>query len=439
MPFEIDNDFDNIVQIKVIGVGGGGGNAIDRMVSAGVKCVEFISINTDKQALYMSKAGAKIQIGDKVTKGLGAGAQPEMGRKAAEESRDEIAANLRGTDMVFITAGMGGGTGTGAAPVVASVAREMGILTVGVVTKPFNFEGRRRMTNAEQGIEALRANVDSLVVIPNERLLQVVGKATTFADAFSMADDVLRQGIQGITDLITVPSLINLDFADIQTVMRDQGMAHMGIGHGTGENRVMDAARQAIASPLLETTIEGAKGVIINVTGGQGLGLIEVNEGANLIMEAADEDANIIFGTGIDESLEDEVRITVIATGFENRGPVRREPTVITPASVRQAAAQQQPAQAAAPVAPQQPQQQAQPVVEQAPQQQQPATSFEESVYAQDNNRGPEIPDWLNPKKRQSAYDQPQRSRGHQPPYSSAPADGDDDIEIPTFLRRPKK
>ncbi len=303
--------------IKVVGCGGAGNNAVNRMVEYGLRGVEFVSINTDRQALAQSKAENKIQIGEKLTKGLGAGAKPEIGKAAADESKDEISKMLKGSDLVFITAGMGGGTGTGAAPVVAQIAREMGILTIGVVTKPFLFEGRQRMLNAEKGIMELKAQVDTLVVIPNDKLLQIVGKNTSLPDAFRMADDVLRQGIQGISDLIAVPALINLDFADVKTIMQSRGMAHMGIGLGKGENRMVEAAKQAISSPLLETSIDGAKAVLINITGGNAIGILEVNEAASLIAQAADPEANIIFGAGIDETFDDEVRITVIATGFE--------------------------------------------------------------------------------------------------------------------------
>ncbi len=322
---EFDVDSGTLAQIKVVGVGGAGNNAINRMILHGLRGVEFIAVNTDSQALALSKANQRVQIGAKVTKGLGAGANPEVGAKAAEESREEIMQNLKGADLVFVTAGMGGGTGTGAAPVVAEAARELGILTIGVVTKPFSFEGRQRMKNAETGIEKLKQKVDSLVTIPNERLLSVVGKGTTLVDAFRMADDVLRQGIQGISDLIAVPSLINLDFADVKSVMEDKGMAHMGIGYGSGENAMTEAAKQAISSPLLETSINGATGVIINVTGGKELGLIDVTMGAQMITQAADEEANIIFGAGVDETLGDEIRITVIATGFERGERVKKD------------------------------------------------------------------------------------------------------------------
>jgi len=303
--------------IKVIGIGGGGNNAVNRMIDAGLKGVEFISINTDRQVLFTSKAEHKLQVGEKLTRGLGAGANPEIGKKAAEESREDIAQLLQGADMVFITAGMGGGTGTGAAPIIAEIAKELGILTVGVVTKPFTFEGKRRMIYAEQGIEELKSRVDTLVTIPNDRLLQVIEKKTTMLEAFRIADDVLKQGVQGISDLIAVPGLVNLDFADVKTIMLEQGLAHMGIGKASGENRATEAAKQAIHSPLLETSILGAKGVLLNITGGTNLGLFEVNEAAELVVEAADQDANIIFGSVINEELKDEIRITVIATGFE--------------------------------------------------------------------------------------------------------------------------
>ncbi|MCX8130342.1 MAG: cell division protein FtsZ [Clostridia bacterium] len=318
---EFDIDMEQFAQIKVIGVGGGGNNAVNRMITAGLRGVEFIAVNTDKQALFLSKANTKIQIGDKLTKGLGAGANPEIGEKAANESRDEIAQSIKGADMVFVTAGMGGGTGTGAAPVVAQVAKEMGILTVGVVTKPFMFEGRKRMQHAERGVENLKAAVDTLVTIPNDRLLQVAEKKTSMVDAFRIADDVLRQGVQGISDLIAVPGLINLDFADVRTIMFNTGLAHMGIGRASGENKAEEAARQAIHSPLLETSIEGARGVLVNITGGVDLGLFEANTAVEMIQKSADPDANIIFGASIDENLKDELLITVIATGFD-KGPI---------------------------------------------------------------------------------------------------------------------
>lgn len=320
----MDLENEQAAKIKVVGVGGGGNNAINRMIEANVKGVEYISINTDKQALISSKTENRIQIGEKLTRGLGAGANPETGKKAAEESREEIKETLKGADMVFITAGMGGGTGTGAAPVVADVAKELGILTVGVVTKPFFFEGNRRMQHAESGIEELKNCVDTLVTIPNERLLQVVEKKTSMIEAFGIADDVLRQGIQGISDLIAVPGLVNLDFADVKTIMFNQGIAHMGVGYASGENRAVEAAKQAIHSPLLETSIEGARGVLLNITAGLDLSLFEVNEASALIREAADSTANIIFGASFDESMKDEMKITVIATGFDdNKGKAK--------------------------------------------------------------------------------------------------------------------
>ena len=308
---------DGTATIKVIGVGGAGNNAINRMIESGIKGVEFIAINTDRQALQLSKASSKIQIGEKLTRGLGAGANPEIGMQAAEESKAEIAEMLRGADMVFVTAGMGGGTGTGAAPIVAAAAKELGILTIGVVTKPFTFEGKKRLTQAEKGIANLKEKVDTLVVIPNDKLLQIIDRRTSIVEAFKMADDVLRQGVQGISDLISVPGLINLDFADVKAVMLNTGMAHMGIGRASGENRAEDAAKQAIQSPLLETSIEGARGVIINITGGNDLGLQEANTAAELVQRSVDPEANIIFGTVTDTSMQDEIQITVIATGFE--------------------------------------------------------------------------------------------------------------------------
>lgn len=315
--FDFDIDVEQFARIKVYGVGGGGNNAVNRMIDSGVRGIEFIALNTDKQALYSSRAEQKLQLGEKITKGLGAGANPEIGTRAAEENRAEILESLKGADMVFITAGMGGGTGTGAAPIVAEIAKELGILTVGVVTKPFTFEGKKRLASAEKGIEELKGRVDTLVTIPNDRLLEIADKKTTMADAFLMADEVLKQGIQGISDLISVPNLINLDFADVQTIMFDKGIAHMGIGRASGDNRASEAAKQAITSPLLETSIDGAKSVLLNITGGTDLGIFEVNEAADIIRQSVDPDANIIFGAGIDESMNDEIKITVIATGFE--------------------------------------------------------------------------------------------------------------------------
>lgn len=305
-------------QIKVIGVGGGGNNAVDRMIEKGLDGVEFITVNTDHQALARSGAPTKIQIGEKMTRGLGAGANPEIGTKSAEESKDEILEAIKGADMLFITAGMGGGTGTGAAPVIAGIAKEQGILTVGVVTKPFSFEGRKRMINAEKGIMELKQNVDTLVVIPNDKILQVIDKKTTMVEAFSKADDVLQQGVQGITDLISNPGIINLDFADVRTIMNNKGVAHMGIGRATGENRAEEAVKFAISSPLLDTSIDGARCVLVNMCGGESLGLMEANVGMGLIREAVDPDAEIIFGTSINENLGEEIIITVIATDFQN-------------------------------------------------------------------------------------------------------------------------
>jgi cell division protein FtsZ len=306
--------------IKVVGVGGGGSNAVNRMVDAGLAGVEFIAINTDAQALLMCDADVKMPIGSSATRGLGAGADPSVGREAAHESRDELKEALKGADMIFVTAGEGGGTGTGAAPIVASLAQELGALCVGVVTKPFAFEGRRRAEVASLGVEELREHVDTLIVIENDRLLQVVEKRTSIVDAFRMADDVLRQGVQGITDLITIPGLVNLDFADVRTIMSEAGSALMGIGSACGESRATTAARQAVSSPLLESSIEGATGILLNVTGGPNIGLFEVNEAAEVVTSAADQNANVIFGAVIDDSLGDEVRVTVIATGF---GPAR--------------------------------------------------------------------------------------------------------------------
>ncbi|MDF2635706.1 MAG: cell division protein FtsZ [Pelosinus sp.] len=338
---ELDMDLDQFAAIKVIGVGGGGNNAVNRMIAAGLHGVEFITVNTDAQALMHSQAAYRIQIGEKLTKGLGAGANPEIGEKAAQESREEIIKALRGADMVFVTAGMGGGTGTGAAPVVAECAKEVGALTVGVVTKPFSFEGRRRQAQAESGTAKLKEKVDTLITIPNDRLLQVADKRTSMIDAFRIADDVLRQGVQGISDLIAVPGLINLDFADVKTIMTDTGSALMGIGYGSGDNRAVAAAEAAIKSPLLETSIEGARGVLLNITGGPSLGLLEVNEAAAIISDAVDPEANIIFGAVIDESFQDEVRVTVIATGFDGK-PLnvnvvkgKLESTTIEPFKVR--------------------------------------------------------------------------------------------------------
>lgn len=330
MGFQFDSDIIDNVQIKVVGVGGGGGNAVNRMVRSGVQGVEFISVNTDHQALYLSQATQKIQIGDKLTRGMGAGSNPEKGQRAAEESREEITAALKGTDMVFIAAGMGGGTGTGAAPVVAEIARDLGILTVGIVTKPFLFEGRKRMEQAENGIAMLRENVDSLVVIPNERLKMVSEQKITLANAFEAADDVLRQGVQSISQLIKVPGLVNMDFADVVAVMKDAGYAHMGIGRAGGKEKAELAAQAAIASPLLETSIDGARGVLINITSSADIDMEDVEYASSMISRAAHPDATIIWGAAFDDTMDDEISVTVIATGFTNDGsykaPENKEP-----------------------------------------------------------------------------------------------------------------
>ncbi len=338
MAFGLETGPENVVSIKVIGVGGGGNNVVNRMVRSGVKSVEFIAVNTDKQALTSSSAGYKIQIGEKLTHGQGAGSNPDVGRKSAEESRNQISKALEDTDMVFITAGMGGGTGTGAAPVVAEIAREQGVLTVGVVTKPFAFEGRKRMTQAEQGIEELRSKVDSLVIIPNERLKYATDQKITFANAFEIADDVLRQAVQSISDLIRDTGFINLDFADVSAVMKDAGLAHMGVGRAAGKGKAEEAARMAISSPLLETSINGARGVLINVTGSMDMGLEEVEQAASLVQDAVHPDALTIFGATFDEELDDEMRVTVIATGFADAEP---EPAPAAPAANQAAQAPQ--------------------------------------------------------------------------------------------------
>ncbi len=390
---------ENFAQIKVIGVGGGGGNAVNRMINEGLGGVEFISINTDNQALMLAKAKTRVRIGDKLTRGLGAGGNPEIGRKAAEESSDELYEVLRGADMIFIACGMGGGTGTGASPVVAQIAKELGALTIGVVTRPFSFEGTRRQQSAEQGIEALKSQVDTLIVIPNDRLLQIADKRASLQQAFSLADDVLRQGIQGISELITVPALINLDFADVRTIMSEGGAALMAVGKANGDDRARKAAESAISSGLLDVTIDGARGILFNITGGPNLSLFEVNEAAAIIKESAHPEVNLIFGAQIDENMGDELRITVIATGFEQSRAQRKME------------AQLQPRQPARPV--QQPQQQQMP----RPAQQQPT------------NLPPEQP-----------YAPPQPRQPQQPPMQDVPARvyDEDDIDIPTFLRKRK-
>ncbi|HBI02900.1 MAG TPA: cell division protein FtsZ [Paenibacillaceae bacterium] len=352
---EFDLEYDTLAQIKVIGVGGGGSNAVNRMIDSGIQGVEFIAVNTDYQALNLSKAQHKLQIGGKLTRGLGAGANPEVGKKAAEESREQIENALRGADMVFVTAGMGGGTGTGAAPVIAEIAKEIGALTVGVVTRPFTFEGRKRSQQAYNGINALKEKVDTLIVIPNDRLLEIVDKNTPMLEAFREADNVLRQGVQGISDLIAVPGLINLDFADVKTIMTERGSALMGIGIATGENRATEAAKKAICSPLLETSIDGARGVLMNITGGSNLSLYEVNEAADIVASASDEEVNMIFGAVINDNLKDEIVVTVIATGFEqsqqelpnprSSNPIQQQQAAMKQARQQAAATQQQPIQ----------------------------------------------------------------------------------------------
>ncbi|MEH7106851.1 MULTISPECIES: cell division protein FtsZ [Bacillaceae] len=314
---EFDTNLDSLATIKVIGVGGGGNNAVNRMIEHGVQGVEFIAVNTDAQALNLSKAEVKMQIGAKLTRGLGAGANPEVGKKAAEESKEQIEEALRGADMVFVTAGMGGGTGTGAAPVIAQIARDLGALTVGVVTRPFTFEGKKRATQASGGISSMKEAVDTLIVIPNDRLLEIVDKSTPMLEAFREADNVLRQGVSGISDLIATPGLINLDFADVKTIMSNKGSALMGIGVAAGENRAAEAAKKAINSPLLETSIDGAQGVLMNITGGSNLSLYEVQEAADIVASASDQEVNMIFGSVINENLKDEIVVTVIATGFK--------------------------------------------------------------------------------------------------------------------------
>ncbi|RAV19813.1 cell division protein FtsZ [Paenibacillus contaminans] len=316
---QFDLDIESQATIKVIGVGGGGSNAVNRMIDHGIQGVEFITVNTDAQALNLAKSEIKLKIGEKLTRGLGAGANPDVGKKAAEESREAIVQALKGSDLVFVTAGMGGGTGTGAAPVIAEIAKEVGALTVGVVTRPFTFEGRKRSLQAETGIAALKEKVDTLIVIPNDRLLEIVDKKTPMLEAFREADNVLNQGVRGISDLIMVPGLINLDFADVKTIMSERGSALMGIGTAAGENRAAEAAKKAIQSPLLETSIDGARGVIMNITGGINLSLYEVNEAAEIVMAASDPEVNVIFGAIIDEAMKDEIKVTVIATGFEHK------------------------------------------------------------------------------------------------------------------------
>lgn len=388
---EFDTNVDQLAVIKVIGVGGGGNNAVNRMIEHGVQGVEFIAVNTDAQALNLSKAEIRLQIGAKLTRGLGAGANPEVGKKAAEESREQIEEALRGADMVFVTAGMGGGTGTGAAPVIAQIAREIGALTVGVVTRPFTFEGRKRSTQAIGGIGQMKEAVDTLIVIPNDRLLEIVDKNTPMLEAFREADNVLRQGVQGISDLIAVPGLINLDFADVKTIMSNKGSALMGIGISSGENRAAEAAKKAISSPLLETSIDGAKGVLMNITGGSNLSLFEVQEAADIVASASDEDVNMIFGSVINDNLKDEIIVTVIATGFNEEPLTARSARTGGFGAGRQ---QQQPTQPQAPVR--------EPRREEAPSYQQESLRNQSQQHSSQQEDTLDIPTFLrNRQKRQ--------------------------------------
>ena len=390
---EFEMDMDQLAQIKVIGVGGGGSNAVNRMIENGLQGVEFIAVNTDAQALKLSEAETKLQLGGKLTRGLGAGANPEIGKKAAEESKEQLEEALTGADMVFITAGMGGGTGTGAAPVIAEVAKEIGALTVGVVTRPFTFEGKKSAVQSSNGISSLKEKVDTLIVIPNDRLLEIVDKSTPMLEAFREADNVLRQGVQGISDLIAVPGLINLDFADVKTIMSEKGSALMGIGISTGENRAVEAAKKAISSPLLETSVEGAQGVLMNITGGSNLSLFEVHEAAEIVSEASDTDVNMIFGSVINENLKDEIVVTVIATGFQDSEDQRSAQG--TRGGGRQTVSRQQPTRQQAPQQPQQ----------SAPQQ-----------------------DW---KEEPVSENEPSRDRDGQ--------EEDEGLDIPTFLRNRRR
>lgn len=447
------NRLASVANIKVVGVGGGGGNAVNRMVAAGLNGVEFISINTDVQALDLSNAENRIAVGQKVTRGLGAGGNPVVGQKAADESRDEIAAALEGADMVFITCGMGGGSGTGGAPIVAEIARQQGALTVGVVTRPFTFEGRRRWSQAEAGINAFREQVDTLIIIPNDRLLSVVEKRTSIQEAFQVADDVLRQGVQGISDIITIPGLINVDFADIKTIMAGAGSALMGIGHASGEGRAAIASKAAISSPLLEASIEGASGIIFNVTGGSDLSLIEVNEAAEVIYGVASPDANIIFGSVIDERLQGEVKITVIATGFQDqKHPLNRQanqshsanssarpapaPTPRPAAPVQAAPQRPAPQQAAAPI-----QQASTPVaappvqqVQQAPQAIQPVQPPLQQVQQQAPQQVQQAPQQPKPTIPAPVAQPVNQSRPVAPPAANN-SPPPDQLELPPFLQ----
>ncbi|MBC1482898.1 cell division protein FtsZ [Listeria immobilis] len=387
---EFDTSSESLATIKVIGVGGGGNNAVNRMIEHGVQGVEFISVNTDAQALNLAKAETKLQIGTKLTRGLGAGAVPEIGKKAAEESREQIEEALKGADMVFVTAGMGGGTGTGAAPVIAQIAKEMGALTVGVVTRPFGFEGPKRTKQALTGTEAMKEAVDTLIVIPNDRLLQIVDKNTPMLEAFREADNVLRQGVQGISDLIAVPGLINLDFADVKTIMTNRGSALMGIGIATGENRAAEAAKKAISSPLLETSVDGAKGVLMNITGGSNLSLYEVQEAAEIVSSASDEDVNMIFGSVINDELKDELIVTVIATGFDEtkqaqqQAQVNRRPNQSIQVNRPSYAVQEEPQTDYAQTAPQQANN---PVHEQPAEPQQNSSDVDVPAFIRNRNR----------------------------------------------------
>ncbi len=447
---EVSNNF---ASIKVVGCGGGGANAVNRMVDAGLKGVEFIAVNTDKQALTNSRADKKIQIGEKLTKGLGAGAVPEIGKRAAEESREEIAQQLKGADLVFVTAGMGGGTGTGAAPIVADIARDLNCLTIAVVTKPFQFEGKQRMRNAETGINELKQYVDTLVVIPNDRLLEVVARGTSMLEAFRVADDVLRQGIQGISDLIALPALINLDFADVKTVMESGGMAHIGIGVGKGENRTSEAAKAAIASPLLETKIDGARALLINITGSEDIGILEINEAARLVQESADSEANIIFGAGIDPALKDEIHITVIATGFEKSAfPTRESKKKPFKASVPYGSA----TAAMNPYEHRQALEKQETTGFEAPNVQNFYENQESSFFPGASRPAPQMPPVNMPQtgmpgfpqqqqqpypyvQQAPQYQAPQQSPYQQPQQQAAPQAEKDDLGVPAYLRRSVK
>ena len=421
--------------IKVVGIGGGGVNAVNRMIEVGLKGVEFIAINTDAQALLMSDADVKLDVGRDLTRGLGAGADPEVGRKAAEDHAEEIEDVLRGADMVFVTAGEGGGTGTGGAPIVARIARSLGALTIGVVTRPFTFEGRRRSVQAENGIEALRAEVDTLIVIPNDRLLSISDRSVSVLDAFRSADQVLLSGVQGITDLITTPGLINLDFADVKSVMQGAGSARMGIGSARGDDRAVQAAELAISSPLLEASIDGAHGVLLSIQGGSDLGLFEINEAARLVQEAAHPEANIIFGAVIDDALGDEVRVTVIAAGFDSGTPtVRRDPRAIGTVTGRRAAPELHPAQPAAGDLP--------PVIAPAAADQ-PAHRSAEGAPAQAPEDRPtpdasaregqgEIPSFLSDEREPGRVEVP-RVLEERPPTPRRT----DDLDLPDFLKNP--